>query len=172
MTTISITPDQAAARAIGLTIDAIDIIAAIAQPIHQAGQRAGRVAKPILRQAFEQIDWQEVLRITVLGIAIAALTLYHLCRWAGPALIQASAALGRWYAGLLVDHEPATGDPQTPEDAPTPAENVSSTDTSEPQEAPPAAPAVTATSPDPTPALPKTTRKPRRRTRSRSATTA
>lgn len=170
--TISITTEQAAARAISLTINAIDTIAAIAQPIHQASQRAGRVAKPILRQAFEQIDWQEVLRITVLGIAIAVLTLYHLCRWAGPALIQASAALGRWYAGLLVDHESATGDPQTPKDAPTPAEGVSSTDTPEPQEAPPAAPAVAAASPDSTPALPKTTRKPRRRTRRQSTTAA
>lgn len=166
MTTISITPDQAAARAVALAINAIDALAAAAIPVHRAGQHAGRLCKPVLRRAIAQIDWHEALRITVLGLVITAVAAYRFCRWAGPALIQTSAALGRWYAGLLVDHETPCPDPQPLLDLPAPIETPVT-----PEPAPLEAAATTEPMPT-TNATPRTTRKSRRRSRRQSATTA
>lgn len=167
--TTDITSEQMAALAIRVTIDTIDAIAAVADPVRRAGQRAGRICKPILRQAFEQIDWQEVLRITILGLVITAVATYRFCRWAGPALVQASAALGRWYARLLVNHEPAGGDPQPQaapqEPAPQPEPDqtpITPTPEPEPEPTSTASPAPATTS----------TRKPRRRTRRQPSTAA
>lgn len=169
MTTNFLTADHAA-KAIALAINTIDALADVAAPVYRAGQQAGRICKPILQDAFAKIDWHEALRITVLGLVITAVATYRVCRWAGPALIRTSAALGRWYAGWLVNHSTPTGDPPAPEAAPVSAEGVAQADAPEPQENEPTAPAPTAALPEPSPAAQAA--KGRRRTRRQPRTTA
>ena len=187
--TTTITTEQMAALAIRVTIDTIDAIAAVADPVRRAGERAGHICKPILKEHFEQIDWQEALRIAVIGLVITAaaiycfcLAIYRFCLWAGPALVRASAALGRWYARLLVGHEPTGDGPQQQEETQvSPPEATAPELEPEPELKPEPQPAATIAEPTPTPEpAPATepapvaaaTRKPRRRTRRQASTAA
>lgn len=112
------TINAGAATTLRVSISTIDTIAALAIPVYQAGQRCGARYKQPLRQAIEQIDWQEVLTIVIGGILICAIASWRALRWSHAALIQCSSWLGQRYAAHLapaaavVDHEPAIREPQ------------------------------------------------------------
>lgn len=117
-----------AAATLRLSLNTIDTIAALALPVHQAGQRCGRRFRPIIAAAWRQIDWQEVLTIVITGLAIVAIASWRCARWSHRTLINGSAALGQRYAAWLapvpmapvpvapvpaaVDHQPVTCAPQ------------------------------------------------------------
>lgn len=107
-----------AAATLRISLNTIDTVAALALPVHQAGQRCGRRFRPIIAAAWQQIDWQEVLTIVITGLAIVAIASWRFSRWAHRTLISSSAALGQRYAAWLApaaavaDHQIASRDPQ------------------------------------------------------------
>ena len=123
MATTMQTISAGAAATLRISINSIDTIAALALPVHQAGQRCGRRFRPIIAAAWRQIDWQEVLTIVITGLAIVAIASWRCARWSHRTLINGSAALGQRYAAWLapvpmapvaaaVDRQPVICDPQ------------------------------------------------------------
>jgi hypothetical protein len=89
----------------GALLLALDRLAAAIRTTYQAGRLVGRVLWPViywLAAVCRLIDWRLVAAVVIDGLKILVAATITAAQLAIPTLTKVSAAMGRWYAAVLV----------------------------------------------------------------------